>query len=217
MDPPRPRSPRDDDATAVRPDAGGPAELRAPSDVPVTRLLEAAASGEDVLDELFTRVYGELHRLAHQVRGGRAGETLNTTALVHEAYIKLLPSAGYAFEGRRHFFAVAARAMRQILVSAARRKLAEKRGGTDGQMVTFDEAVHSQPMRAAEVISLDRALSRLSSFDERRARVVELRFFAGLTVGDTAEALNLSTGTVERDWRVARAWLRNEMAGAASG
>jgi RNA polymerase sigma factor (TIGR02999 family) len=181
----------------------------------VTRLLEAAAAGRDVFDQIFERVYQELHTLAHRVRAGRAGETLNTTALVHEAYVKLVPSAASPWESRRHFFGVAARAMRQILVSAARRRMAAKRGGEQGWAVTFDEAVHRGPVRAGELLALDHALERLDGFDPRRARVVELRYFAGLSIDETARALALSTATVERDWRAARAWLGAEVAGAS--
>jgi RNA polymerase sigma factor (TIGR02999 family) len=181
------------------------------SETPVTQLLQAAGSGDaHALDSLFTRVYEELKRLAHQVRGGRAGDTFNTTALVHEAWLKLVPSAEVDWKGRAHFFAVAARAMRQILVDAARKQLAQKRGG-GAVSVTFEEEAHSVPMRATELIALDDALERLAAFDVRRAQVVEQRFFAGLTARETAELLGVSVGTVERDWRAARAWLSIEM------
>jgi RNA polymerase sigma factor (TIGR02999 family) len=183
----------------------------------VTQLLQAARSGDArAFDGLFVRVYDELGRLAHQVRQGRAGETLCTTALVHEAYVKLLPSEDMSWESRAHFFAVAARAMRQVLVDAARRRVAEKRGG-DAQFVTLGDEAHAQPTRTEELIALDEGLQRLAALDERRARVVEYRFFAGLTAEETAKVLGVSVPTVERDWRAARAWLTRELAGGTAG
>jgi RNA polymerase sigma factor (TIGR02999 family) len=179
----------------------------------ITDVLHAASSGDaHALDELFTRVYDELKRLAHQVRGGRAGETLSTTALVHEVYLKLIPSAEMKWESRAHFFGVAARAMRQILVDAARRQLAEKRGRAP-LAVSLDESIHPAPVRAAELIALDEALEKLARLDPRRAQVVEHRCFAGLSTRETAALLGVSTGTVERDWRAARAWLSLEIGG----
>jgi RNA polymerase sigma factor (TIGR02999 family) len=181
----------------------------------VTVLLQAASRGDRaVLDQLFARVYSELQRLARQVRRGRAGETINTTALVHEAYLKLVPSAEVDWEGRSHFFGVAARAMRQILVDAARKQQARKREGA-AWAVTFEEGIHKAPVRPAELLALDEALERLGRLNGRRAQIVECRFFAGLTTAETAKALALSTATVERDWRAARAWLTVEMAGGA--
>lgn len=179
----------------------------------LTALLRAGSDGErGALDAAFGRVYDELHRLAHKVRRGRSGDTLDTTALVHEAYLKLLPSAGMSWQDRRHFFAVAARAMRQVLVGAARERLARKRGG--GELaVTFNEGEHAIVGRAEELIALDDALERLRAMDERQARIVELRFFAGLSVEETAAALALSAPTVARDWRAARAWLARDIAG----
>ena len=174
----------------------------------VSALLRAASSGDDrAFDRAFSRVYDELHRLARLVRGGRASDTLGATALVHEAYLKLLPSAGNEWEGRRHFLRVAARAMRQVLVGAARERLAAKRGGGEEFSVTLDEAAHAAPMRAEELLALDEALVELGTLDERQARVVELRWFAGLTAEETADVLGISEPTVHRDWRAARAWL----------
>jgi RNA polymerase sigma factor (TIGR02999 family) len=167
--------------------------------------------GARPFDELFARVYGELKALAHQVRGGRAGETLNTTALVHEAFIKLANARSVLWKDEAHFFSVAARAMRQIVVDTARRHVAQKRGGGD-QMVSFNDAEHAAPLRAEELLSLDTALERLAAVDPRRAQVVEHRIFAGITTDETAKLMGLSTATVERDWRVARAWLAAEMA-----
>jgi RNA polymerase sigma factor (TIGR02999 family) len=157
------------------------------------------------IDELYGRVYDQLKKLARRVRAGRAGETLNTTALVNEAYLKLAAGSGVTWHDHDHFFAVAARAMRQILVDSARRRLAAKRGG--GWQVSLDETVHPAPIRAEELVALDEALDRLAAFDPRRAAVVEHRYFAGLTIPETARILGIAPATVERDWRTARAWL----------
>ena len=166
-------------------------------------------------DVLFTRVYDSLKGLAHTVRAGRAGETLNTTALVHEVFLKLRSAGSEPWKDESHFFAVAARAMRQILVDAARRATALKRGGSDPELVAYDDAAHSAPIKAEELIELDAALERLGAIDPRRAQVVEHRIFAGLSTADTARALGISTGTVERDWRAARAWLASEIGSGA--
>ena len=175
-------------------------------------MLRAAAGGDDrVLDTLFQVVYGELQGLAHRVRAGRAGETLNTTALVHEAYIKLVPAAEITWQDRAHFFGVAARAMRQILVDAARKRMTDKRGGGGQWAVTLEEQAHAAPVRAAELVALDEVLTRLAALDERQAQIVEQRFFGGLTAMETAEVLQVSEATVNRVWRVARAWLRREL------
>jgi RNA polymerase sigma factor (TIGR02999 family) len=183
----------------------------------VTTLLEAASRGDaGALDDLFRHVYAELRSLAHRVRAGRAGDTLSTTELVHEAYLKLVPSTDVEWQSRAHFFGVAARAMRQVLVDAARRRLAGKRGGGEELAVTLDEMLHAAPVRSAELIALDDALHRLAVLDPRRARVVEYRFFAGLPVRDIAHLLDVSSGTVERDWRAARAWLATEISGAGT-
>jgi RNA polymerase sigma factor (TIGR02999 family) len=188
---------------AYGPGATPPGEL--------TALLRAAEAGDAAaFDRAFAGVYDELHRLAARVRGGRASDTLGATALVHEAYLKLAPAAQPAWEGRRHFLRVAARAMRQVLVGAARERQADKRGGGDFA-VTLDEAAHAAPVRADELLALDEALTRLARLDERQARVVELRYFAGLTAEETAEALEVSVPTVQRDWRAARAWLAVEL------
>jgi RNA polymerase sigma factor (TIGR02999 family) len=185
----------------------------------ITRLLESAAAGDaGAFDEVFGVVYDELRRLARQVRRGRAPATLNTTALVHEAYLRLLPSHGLAWEGRAHFMAVAARAMRQVLVRAAERRAAAKRGG--GRVpVSFDESLHQpsgadpgQGVEPERILALDSALTRLDQISARQARVVECRFFAGLSVAETALALQVSEPTVKRDWSAARAWLARSMA-----
>lgn len=176
-------------------------------DRPITQLLRGARDGDpDAINRLFERVYDELRDLARRVRRGHATPTLNTTALVHEAYFKLVPSIGLALEDLNHFRSVVARAMRQVLVDAARAKAAEKRGGGLVR-VTMTDAIAETPMQAIDVIALDRALTELAVVDPRRAQVVELRFFGGLDVEQTAEAMGTSTATVKRDWRLARAWL----------
>jgi RNA polymerase sigma factor (TIGR02999 family) len=177
----------------------------------ITALLrEVQGTAGPLLDPLFARVYDELRGLAHRVRGGRSGETLNTTALVHEAYLKLFPSRQLEWQNRAHFFAVAARAMRQVLVDAARHRQAQKRGG-DVRLVTLGDDGHAAPLPLEELIALEDALTRLAALDDRRVRVVELRFFTGLTVPEIAEVLGVSVPTVEREWRSARAWLMREM------
>lgn len=169
------------------------------------------------VDALFTRVYGELKGLAHRVRGNRGGAgmpaTLDTTALVHEAYIKLANAGERPWNDESHFFAIAARAMRQVLIDVARQRLAQKRGGGSGEplVLTYEDAVHAAPVRPDELVALDEALERLAAFDARRAQVVEHRVFAGLSTQDTARLMGISTATVERDWRAARAWLTAQL------
>lgn len=172
------------------------------------------------VDALFGRVYASLKGLAHRVRGGRAGETLNTTALVHEAFVKLSASDGVTWRDESHFFALAGRAMRQILLDAARRDLALKRGGgAEGKggspLLSYDDAQHAAPIRSEELVALDAALERLAAVDARRAQVVEHRIFAGLSTEETARLMGVSPSTVERDWRSARAWLALEIGGSA--
>lgn len=180
----------------------------------ITQLLEAARSGDEAaFDALYASVYDELKKLARKVRSGKGLDTLNTTALVHEAYERLVPKADHQIENRAHFFRLAARAMRFILVDSARRRSARKRGGRE-KAVTFDEQTHAVEMQAEALLSLDEALSQLASVDTRKAQVVECRYFAGLTIDDTAQALSISAPTVQRDWRAARAWLAHRMANA---
>jgi RNA polymerase sigma factor (TIGR02999 family) len=161
-------------------------------------------------ERLFELLYEQLHGLAGQVRLGRGGATLGTTALVHEAYVKLAAAGEVDVRSRLHFFRLAARAMRQVLVDAARRQQAEKRGGAV-MPVTFDDALHATPIRVNTFLALDAAIDRLAELDPRAAQVVECRFFAGLTVEETASALEISPRTVKRDWRVARALLTGEL------
>lgn len=172
-------------------------------------LLRGARAGDkEALDALFTLAYEELRRIARKVRGDR-NATLSTTALVHEAYLKLIPSSLPANDAA-HFKLLIARAMREVLIDAARRRTATKRGGGD-LAVTLDETLQASPLKAAELLELHEALEELSRLDPRRASVVECRFFGGLDIDETAEALSLSTATVKRDWRVARAWLAHTL------
>ena len=178
----------------------------------VTQLLGELREGDrEAFDELLPIIYEELHRLAHlKLRGNRPGGTLNTTALVHEAYFKLVNHHAVDWSGRTHFFAVAARAMRQVVIDRARRRQAQKRGG-DVAKITLDESRIAVEAQAGRLLALDEALSLLEDFDERQAQVVEYRFFGGLTIEETAAALDVSASTVKRDWRTAKAWLAREM------
>lgn len=181
----------------------------------ITELLRALSAGDEAaLDELFEVVYQELRRLAHgQRRRWRGEETLNTTALVHEAYLKLSAGRQPRWQDRGHFFAVACKAMRQILIDRARRSHAEKRGGERRRKTLSSAELPAIPPAAkAELLALDEALDRLEALDSRQAKVVECRFFGGLGVEETAEAVGVSTATVKRDWRAARAWLYRELA-----
>lgn len=181
---------------------------------PVTRLLaRLPGGGREVLDELFPIVYGELERVAHrQLRGERTDLTLNTTALVHETYLKLVGLDRIEWQNRAHFFAVAARAMRRVLIDHAVRRGAEKRGG-GLQRLSLDETMLLTEERAEELLALDEALRRLEKLSERHVRIVECRFFAGMSIEETAEVLGVSTATVKREWALARAWLHRELGG----
>jgi RNA polymerase sigma factor (TIGR02999 family) len=162
-------------------------------------------------DRLFAYMYDELCRLAHVVRSGRAPATLNTTALVHEAFMHLRPSGGLEVESKRHFFRLAARAMRQVIAREVRHRCAQKRGG-DVEVIAFKEGVLKKgvlgrDVPVADLLSIEDALQTLERMHRRQARVVECRFYAGLTIPETAAVLDISTATVKRDWRAARAWL----------
>ena len=184
-----------------------------PPGTEVARLLAEWRSGDDAgPGRLFSLLYDELYALARrQIWRSHPGETLCTTALVHEAYLKLLPAA--AANDRHHFFALAARAMRQIVVDCARRHAAEKRGA-GLTITTLDEAAIDAPTEAADVAALEEALRLLERADGRLARVVELRFFAGLSIEETAATLATSPATVKRDWGAARAFLFDALAPA---
>lgn len=180
----------------------------------VTQLLHAYAGGDrDAFDRLVPMVYDELRRIARShLRRTQRGATLDTTGLVHEAYLKLAGQKGMRVEDRGHFLAIAACAMRQIIISRARSRLAAKRGG--GEIpVTLDEERVGSDAQAEWLIDLDRALTMLRERDERLARTVECRFFAGLSEEETAQALGVSLRTAQRSWMRARAWIRAELAG----
>lgn len=178
----------------------------------VTRLLlELKAGNRLVLSELMPAVYAELRRLAASfVRGEGRHHTMLTTDLVHEAYLKLVGTGGRTYENRAHFFSVAATAMRQILIDEARRRNAVKRGG-GLKRVELDEGAELREDNAEELIALDEALTTLAVFDPALARVVELRFFTGLTIDEVAGVLDVSASTVKREWVAAKAWLSREM------
>ena len=165
----------------------------------------------EALDHLFSAAYEELRRLASSVRRGDPSATLSPTALVNEAWLKLAKSPEIAATSRLHFKRIAARAMRQILVEAERRRNSDKRGGGAEITVTFDEALQKKPTGGEELLALNAALDTLAQMNPRQAVMVESRFFGGLDVPETAMLLNVSEATVLRDWRAARAWLSHEL------
>jgi RNA polymerase sigma factor (TIGR02999 family) len=179
----------------------------------ISRLLQAwTREDPSARDALVPIVYDELHRLAHHyMRGERAGHTLQTTALVNEAYLRLADIEQLHWTDRAHFFAMAATMMRRILVDHARAHARDKRGG--GVVMTSLDADLAAPARDIDVIALDEALERLAKIDPRQARLVELRYFAGLTIDEAAEALRISPGTLKREWVIAKAWLFRELQG----
>jgi RNA polymerase sigma factor (TIGR02999 family) len=183
-----------------------------PSPQEVTRLLIAWSDGDErALAALMPLVYDELRRLAHRHLGReRADHTLQTTALVHEAYFRLVDQKEPRWRNRAHFLAIASQMMRRILVDYARARGFGKRGGGT-RRAPLDEAMVVSDERAADVVALDEALKALAQFDERKSRMVELRFFGGLSIEETAEVLGVSPGTVMRDWTFAKAWLQREI------
>ena len=178
----------------------------------ITELLISWGNGDRAaLDQLIPLVFADLKEIAHRrLRSERQGHTLQTTALVNEVYLKLVNERDLQWQNRAHFFAVAARLIRNILVDYARTKNYAKRGG-GAVHVTLDEAVMIADERTTDVLALDEALQALAAVDERKCKVAELRFFAGLSVEETAEVLKISPETVTRDWRMAKAWLRKEL------
>ncbi len=178
---------------------------------PVTELLARWKAGDQsAMESLLPLVYDELRTLArHYLSAERGGHTLQTTALVHEAYLRLVDQAPSSMENRAQFFGVAARLMRQILVDHARSRQAAKRGGDN--VITLDESADIAPPRDLDLVALDDALNGLARLDERQARMVELRFFAGLSIAETSQVLAISPVTVTRDWTNARLWLQREL------
>lgn len=178
----------------------------------ITLLLEKLRDGDrEVESTLLSLVYGELRRIAsRRMRGERSGHTLQTTALVNEAYVRLLGKAEIDWRSRAHFYAVAARTMRRVLVDYARAHAAGKRGG-GATAIPFDEGLVVSAERCGQIAELDDALKALSAQEERVGNVIELRFFAGLSFEETAEALGVSVRTAKRDWEFGRAWLRSEL------
>jgi len=183
----------------------------------VTLLLLAWSDGDQAaLDKLVPLVYDELHRLAHHyISRERPGNTLQTTALAHEAYLRLVDAQSVRWQNRTHFFAVAAQTMRHILVDLARARHNLKRGG-GAQQVSLDEVLVASPERGVDMLALDEALGRLAALNPRQSQVVELRYFGGLSNEEISEVLKISPNTVTRDWNMARAWLYKELSGSVA-
>src|SRR5215467_4104735 len=188
--------------------------MTAPSDQSITELLKAWGDGDQqALENLTPLVYKELHRVAHRYMADeRAGHTLQTTALVNEVYLRLVDVRGVSWQNRAHFFAICARTMRRILIDFARSRQYQKRGG-EAVSVTLDDALGVSLQPAVDLVALDDALRGLAKLDPRKTEVVELRFFGGLNVEETAEVLKISPETVMRDWKFARAWLARALSG----
>ena len=178
----------------------------------ITQLLAAWGNGDqNALDQLMPLVYSELHRLAHRhIKRERPGHTLQTSGLLNEAFLRLVEQRDVTWKSRAHFFAIAAQMMRRILVDYARTRRSEKRGG-DAHQVSFEEALIVSRERSASILELHDALNELAVIDERKSKVVELKFFGGLSVDEIAEILGVSPGTVMRDWTLSKAWLRLAM------
>jgi RNA polymerase sigma-70 factor (ECF subfamily) len=185
-----------------------------PSPNEVTQLLVEWSNGNQAaLEKLMPLVYEELHRLAHRYMGHeRPGHTLQTSGLVNEAYLRLIDQTRVQWQNRSHFFGIAAQMMRRVLVDYARNRRNAKHGG-GAPRVSFDDARMFSPERGGDVVALDEALNELATFDPRKSQIVELRFFGGLSIEEAAEVLNVSPGTVMRDWTLAKAWLRIAITG----
>jgi len=186
--------------------------MQTPASKDITQLLAHWRAGDEAaLGQLMPVVYQELRRIADSyLRRERSDHTLQPTALIHEAYLRLIDQSLPQWQNRAHFYGVAAQLMRQILVEHARAQLTQKRGG-GAHKVELDEALNYAPDKAAELLALDDALTTLAAFDERKSRLIELRYFGGLTVEETALVLDVSTATVTREQRLAQAWLRQEL------
>ena len=181
----------------------------------ITLLLKEWSDGnEAVLDNLMPLVYDELRRQASRfLRKERPGHTLQPTALIHEAYLKLIDQTQVRWQNRSHFFAIAAQAMRRILVDHAKNRKREKRGGAAENLpIEYAETVAASDGKSVDLVALDEALTKLAEFDPRQAQVVELRYFSGLSIDETAEVLGISNATVRREWNMAKAWLHTQIA-----
>ena len=193
----------------------GPVERPQSKDV-TTLLLEWGNGNQAALNELTPLVYQELRQLAtRQLRRERPGHTLQSTALVHEAYLQLIDQRRVRFQHRDHFYAIAAQIIRRILVNYARKRNSSKRGGGK-TLLAIDESIAFESPKGVDLVAVDDALERLSKIDQQQGRIVELRFFGGLTIEGTADILGISTSTVSRDWTLARAWLRRELSRGAA-
>jgi RNA polymerase sigma factor (TIGR02999 family) len=188
-------------------------EKSVPSSMQITQLLKKWSEGnQEILDKLMPLVYEELRRQASRyLRRERSNHTLQTTALIHEAYLKLVDQKEVEWQSRGHFFAIAAQAMRRILVDYARERHRDKRGGNAENLPIEEALMVSSQEKSVDLVALDEALTRLAEFDERQARVVELRYFSGLSIDETADVLGVSNVTVRRDWNMAKAWLHQQI------
>jgi RNA polymerase sigma factor (TIGR02999 family) len=181
----------------------------------ISQLLRSWNDGNgDALGELLPLVYDELHRQAHRyLRRERAGHTLQTTALIHEAYLNLIKQNRINFQNREHFFAISANLMRRILVNYANARHRQKRGGSDENIELDDSILIATQTKDLELLALDDALRRLAEMDEQQARIVELRYFGGLTIEETSEVMGIAPATIKRDWKLTKAWLYRELGG----
>jgi RNA polymerase sigma factor (TIGR02999 family) len=181
----------------------------------ISRLLQAWSDGNGTaLDELMPLVYDELHRQAHRyLRRERQSHTLQTTALLHEAYLNLIRQNRISWQNREHFFAISANMMRRILINYANARHRKKRGGENEDVELRDSILIATESKDVDLIALDEALTRLSSIDQQQAQIVELRYFGGLTIEETSEVLGIAPATIKRDWQLTKAWLFRELSG----
>ncbi len=185
---------------------------KAPSEI-TQMLIELTGGNRDVVNQILPHIYDELRRLAGSyLRRERADHTLQPTALVHEAYMKLIDQKQVHWQNRAHFFGIAAQVMRRILMDHARKHTAEKRGGDADKLPLEEEILVVSHERSGDLIALDDALQALAQFDEQKAKIVELRYFGGLSIEETAEVMGVSVPTINRQWRMAKAWLHSELA-----
>jgi len=181
----------------------------------ISQLLRSWSDGNsDAFEELLPLVYDELHRQAHRyLRREREGHTLQTTALIHEAYLNLIKQNCVNFQNREHFFAISANLMRRILVNYANSRHRQKRGGRDENIELDESILIATQSKDLDLLALDEALTRLAKMDEQQARIVELRYFGGLTIEETSEVMGIAPATIKRDWNLTKAWLYRELGG----